>query len=474
MLRNSITVRYSMASSNERHSKLVSWGTAFIVCLFAAYFFLLNRHVPIFADDYCRWREDFELYHVWSSTVGEYLGWTGRFPVMFLSYSFFSSGSIGIVLHDILNSFALGVACYLAVTISGCGRFLWCRVCLIVCFVYLLWFMPSVFGEVALWKTGAIQYFWGMVVATACLVPVIRFAVWDDRVALSSVVIPLYALLAFVGGAWLENLSPAVAVVWFALLLLAFLRGRKPLPQELVIGFLCWVAGAVILIVAPGNYERFELVASELSLWDRVAHVTRRLPGIPSLSLLYMLIGFLFVSILSQAHDLRRRFFAAAAFTGVAVLSAYTTIAAPVLLLVGRTAFATEYFLILAVVTMFPREVFLPPRNKLTGALRIAVLVTSVGLLVLLVYDMKGTFSVYRWVSKQEEQRKELIAAAQERGETTARLPPLRYGQHWNTGKGDVNYGRLFGRDISTEHSEWKNQCYARAHGLKSVVLNKQ
>ena len=142
-----------------------------------------------------------------------------------------------------------------------------------------------------------------MVVATACLVPVVRFAVWDDETVLPPAVRPLYAVLAFLGGAWLENLVPAVAAVWFTLLLSAFLRGRKPIPQELIIGLVCWVAGAAVLIAAPGNYERFELVAAELSVWDRIVHVTRRLPGIPNLALLYLLVGFLFVSILSQAHD---------------------------------------------------------------------------------------------------------------------------------------------------------------------------
>ena len=460
-----------MQLSHDRHSQLVTWGTALLVCLFAAYFFLLNRYVPLFADDFCRWHDGFDFRHVWSSTVGEYLGWSGRFPVMFLSYSFLSGGNVGIVLHDILNAVAFGAACYLVVASSGCAKSFWCRACLIVCFVFLLWFMPSVFGEVALWKTGAVQYFWGMVVATACLVPVIRFAVWDDETVMSNAVKPLYVVLAFLGGAWLENLVPAVAAVWFILLLSAFLRGLKPIPLELIIGFVCWIAGAVVLIMAPGNYERFELVAAELSVWERIVHVTRRLPGIPNLALLYLLVGFVFVSILSQAHDLRRRLFAAAAFCGVAVLSAYTTIAVPVLLLVGRTAFAPEYFLILAAVTMFPHEVFAPPWTKSTGTLRIAVLLVCAGLTVLLVNDMRGTFNVYRWVSKQEAQREVLVATARERGETTVELPPLRYGPHWNTGKGEVNFGRLFGRDIGREPSEWTNGCYARAHGLKSVML---
>ena len=474
MLVISFAVKSSMPLSHDSHSKLVTWGTLFFVCLFAVYFFLLNRYVPLFADDYCRWHDGFNLYHVWSSTVGEYFGWTGRFPVMFLTYSFLSGGSIGIFLHDILNALAFVAACYLVVIVSGCGRSFLCRTCLIICFVFLFWFMPSVFGEVVLWKTGAVQYFWGMVVATACLVPVIRFAVWDSELVLPPVAKPFYVGLAFFGGAWLENLTPAVAFVWFVLLLSAFFGGRKPIPKELVIGFVCWVAGAMVLIAAPGNYERFEQVAAELSVWDRIVHVTNRLPRIPNLALLYLLVGFLFVSILSQARDLRRRLFASAAFLGVAVLSAYTTVAVPVLLLIGRTAFAAEYFLILAVVTMFPYEVFAPPWTKFPGALRIGILVLSFGLVVLLVNDMKGTFNLYHWVSKQDGQREELIAAALKRGETTIELQPLRYGRHWNTAKGDVNFGRLFGRDIGTEPTAWTNGCFARAHGLKSVVLHKQ
>lgn len=207
MLLPPIAMKHLMASINK-YPNLASWGTAFVVCIIAAYFFFLGRYVPLFADDYCRWHDGFEISHVWSSVKGEYFGWSGRFPVMFLSYSFFSSGNLGIVLHDILNSVALMVACYLTVIISGCGKRFLCSVCSIVCFIFLLWFMPDVFGEVVLWKTGAIQYFWGLVIATACLVPVIRFAVWDNELHSSHVTKLLYALLAFMGAlGWRTSLQ---------------------------------------------------------------------------------------------------------------------------------------------------------------------------------------------------------------------------------------------------------------------------
>lgn len=460
--------------SSIKPSNLASWGPTFLVCTVAAYFFVLNRYVPLFADDYCRWHDGFELNHVLSSVKGEYFGWTGRFPVMFLNYSFFSSGNLGIILHNILNSIALAVACYLAATITRCRDFFLCRACSIVCFVFLLWFMPDVFGEVALWKTGAIQYFWSLIIATSCLVPVIRFAVWDDEFCPSLTTKLLYIVFAFVGGAWLENLSPAVASVWLALLLFNRFVRRKNIPTSLTIGLVAWIVGAGVLIAAPGNYERVALVASEVPIWERILHVTLKLPTIPSRSLLYLFIGFLLVSILSGANDLQRRLLVAAVFFSVAILSAYATVGAPVLVFGGRTAFATEYFLVLSVIAVFPNEVYSRPWGKSTIALRMGVLLVSAGLAILLISDMRGTLNLYSSISKQEEQRKEIIRTTLQRGERMAVLPPLIYGKHWNTGKGDVNAGRLFGRDIGYEPDEWPNGCFARAHGLNTVALRKK
>jgi len=57
-----------------------------VVVLGSLYVYLVNGYVPLFADDLCRARPELSFTKAASSAWSEYLGWSGRLPVMFLNH----------------------------------------------------------------------------------------------------------------------------------------------------------------------------------------------------------------------------------------------------------------------------------------------------------------------------------------------------------------------------------------------------
>ena len=144
-------------------------------------FAVLNLNVPLFSDDYCRIQKVFDFTNAAKGATSEYFSWTGRWPVMFLNRVFLSSGSTGIWLLAVVNSAMLLVCVHLVLLHANVLRFHLASLAILVVFLYMFWFVPDIFGEVTLWKTGQIQYFWGVCLALACLTPVIRQWIWHEE-----------------------------------------------------------------------------------------------------------------------------------------------------------------------------------------------------------------------------------------------------------------------------------------------------
>lgn len=461
-----------MNLSKEKMSGQKDIALLSLISVIALYFLTLNRYIPMFADDYCRFRNTFDIFYVIAETKNTYYMWSGRFPVMFLNIFFFSAGKFGKFAVELLNGFALGFLCYLATFVIPDRRNISVNACVIVCFLFLLWFTPNNFGEVALWKTGAVQYLWGVLIATICIVPVLRFLIYGKNMLSPRYSMTAYAIVSFLGGAWLEHLSVALALVWLVLLVYGFKIKNEPVPKILVLGFVLWVIGTASLMAAPGNYCRSELLVGmgiEFRSIRKFLSVSWDLRHTMDIKFLILYILFVVISVLNKEKTLQRKIFQSFVFIAVGIISAYVFVGIPVYF-IGRVAFPMEYFLVLSVISVFPYEVF---RRQGVSAQywRYFVIGACFIMALLLCKDMKNTLNTYRLVWKQNVEREAIIADAIKKGETDVSIPPFMYGKHYSTRNGEINSDRLFGRDITFDSSSWENECYAKAHGLKSVIL---
>ncbi|MBD3649495.1 MAG: hypothetical protein HUJ31_19040, partial [Pseudomonadales bacterium] len=223
--------------------------TVAFVSLAGLGFFWLNRQIPLFADDYCRFADAFDASAIISGVASEYMDWSGRFPVLFLTRLMLSLGEAGLLLFDVLNVlfvFAFGyvVLDYARVNRSMRPVSLFSIVAIFLC---LFWFTPFRLGEVVLWKTGAVQYFWGTTIALLALKPVIDRVVADTALPVSRATLLSWCVLCFLGGAWLENLSVAVIAVWALLLMVRKFHFKQSVDVTLLIGLGFWITGAFVL-----------------------------------------------------------------------------------------------------------------------------------------------------------------------------------------------------------------------------------
>lgn len=455
-----------VVTSKDDYGKVLVYASLAIVGVF---FFLLNQKMPLFADDYCRTAEGFDIALIASRTYSTYVHWSGRFPVMFLNFLFHSAGGALIVLLNVLNAVAFAVGSMLVLRLFPSIDRSAHHVTLVLFFIFLLWFVPDHFGEVALWKTGTVQYLWGMLIALYCIAPVLRYFLWDENV-ISEREKYVYLPVSFLGGAWLENVAVAVAVVWLACL--GYRRiVKKHIPAIYVVALCLWLVGALLLIAAPGNYVRVEAVGEKMSIIQKILPLTVLIFDNIDKKLLAIAVGFIAVYGIWCPAKLKKRLLLSALFFSLAILSAYAMIGAPNIVFAGRIKFPTEFFEILAIVCLFPSPLFEQKDVTVRRGAYIAGVSLFATMVALLVIDASNVYARYADVWVQNERRAALVEASRDAGILDLKLPPLVYGGGMTTYRGDVSKGRLFGRDITVDPKLWPNACFAKAHNLRSVRL---
>ena len=463
-----------------------------IAAIPACAFLVLNFATPRFADDYCRSAVSLDIPLILSLAIDEYLNWTGRLPVIFLSRVFFSLGDLGIAVFNLTNALVLFLIARMLEEIcvheqrdeklgsqyrnrntEAAATFVFHTT-----FYALLWFTLVRFGEVTLWKTGAIQYLWGCGLAIFALKPVINIVANEN---ISEPIHPtfakstIYFIFCFIGGAWLENLSAGVALVWLCCLIYNTKILRRGFPKHLVFGLTSWVAGTIVLVAAPGNYARSDSLGDTTSILNMLSFVLER--GYFFLSSEWIVLAILFSGCLYflKPPHIKSHLTTAIIFIGLGAFTVLAMSAAPIQSFVSRAAFPFEFFVICALLALLP-SYMLTQATKLSwgaqkyGAFGILVLATVT--LVGLITNYAVVLNEYRAVSQQSKWRAEIMAASRtDNNLETVALPALFFNEERNTEQGTVNVGVYFSRDITVQPDHWRNQCFAKAHGVTAVAL---
>lgn len=385
---------------------------------------------------------------------------------MLLSHSFFSLGSMGLYLIAILNGFMLAVALLLGHHLittqilpikNDTGVYLGMAI-----FLCLFWFTPHRLGEITLWKTGAIQYFWSAVLGLLLLLPLL--ASLKQATQWSPVRTSLYCLLSLIVGTWLENLAAGLWGVWLLIMIRNYIVTKQRPPLWQIGGFVSFSIGLAIVALAPGNYVRADLIDDPVGLIERIGITTSRLFSyIPPLLVLVWLASFMIHRFIRTENLMYRvevsGWLALVGFGATMALSF-----APTHAFIGRAVFPLEFFLVLSVVVILPLE--LASRFS-RAASAVALMLTAIWLI-----DYGITLQAYRHVDRQTNQRLEIIELAKSSGyERTVPLPPLYLSNDLTTATTSVNTGRYFARDINPNPTHWRNTCYATAMGVNSVAL---
>lgn len=230
------------------------WCVVVLICFSAI--LLLNYLTPIISDDFAYlfiYGENIRinsLADILQSQINHYYMWGGRSVVHFIAQVLLLIPPLA---ADVLNSLAYVVYIFLIYYhIKGNAK---SSLKLFVLINLAVWFMQPVFGDTILWITGAANYLWGTVLILLFLLP---YRLYQGR-KFSMLEQFIFSVLLFAFGvlAGWTNENTAGAMILIVLFFYSYYRSvRWKIPVWSVCGLIGAVFGYMVMILAPGNFER--------------------------------------------------------------------------------------------------------------------------------------------------------------------------------------------------------------------------
>lgn len=421
----------------------------FIIFLVAAFFYI-NRLTLLWADDFCR--AGVHGFDSLRRAYGEYFSWSGRFFVLAQSYFIFSGNPIKLFIFDLLNSIAFSALVVLVFKTANLRNpnkkrdiaDLLFITALIVC-------LCEAFAEIAFWKTGAINYLWGMVGELFVIYAFLSGAIKNES---SRLVRWGFTLFSFYIATYLEH--PSVSVSLFLIFWLLDKKITKiSIPSAYKFSAAAHALGSILLIAAPGNFVRQDVWQVKAPILERV--LTNFLAyknllinnGWALIALLLTILVFAFNrnsegktedSNYSVSYRIIILF-------GLSFISAIL-LAAPGTPPSGRTSFATEVFLATALATLFGRRGESRVANYLTAGISILALAVATS------FILPSTRQIY-----EQKKYRDYLVRSFKSGNADFFTVPSYYLDGYSSHR---HPKWVFFRDFGADHNDWTNQCFVR------------
>ena len=351
----------------------------------------------------------------------------------------------------------------------------------------LLWLLLGLFFAIPsyiytmVWLTGACVYLWTAVVECAFLLPY-ALAYWQDDLPLnkSGWAMPVMALLGLLAG-WSVEPGAIVTLLITLAFLVMFYRQKKLQSWQLVgVGF--FMAGFLLLMLAPGSMERLRLM-QELApeyimppelLWTPIMFLYNFVEGFVPVFLGELPLWIPVVLCLRYGQCSREwkryiRLFAAGSMLVLCAMMfspdfrAHGAYHSVIFLLVASTAALRA---VMPIVAAKCRQV---PKIRLGVSLLCFAAIGSWLLSTVLCLIIETSYS-QQWAEREkivnEHRQDDLIV-----------VPAIELPGHLDkiTGNRSVTETILtFGADLENDPRDNRSNMYAQYHGVKGVVIDKQ
>lgn len=426
-----------------------------LICLFFVFIFVLNLLYPLYADDwgYIYSNEGFIPLskEIFSRLHNQYITWGGRSVVHGIAHLLSNIGHSGKV---IVNSLAFVAYIYMIYHISNKGKST--NSILFLVLGLILWLVIPAFNSTVLWLVGSANYLWGTLIVILFLCPYYSYYVLPqnkDHFLRS-------ALFFFVGilSGW-TNENMFVAQVFFIISWGFLLRYFKmKIPAWAVCGLFGVCVGGLIMILAPGNYIRSEVVNESLGLVDKslIENIAYRVLKVgyrylvyllPVLAMYVLLLYFFKKSIGGQAKD-RKALFGSLLFFCSAHIAWIVMVSSPIF--PPRAAFGIVSLLVIALGILYAGI----DKEKLQ---RINLVVTSI-LLIAFSINYYFQYNTINYLSAEFDKRYIYLEQQKLDGNKNIRF-----------NNGIELPSRYDFEDLSDDPTYWLNEMYVKYHGIDSV-----
>lgn len=184
------------------------------------------------------------------SLAFHYMEWTGRVVVKFFAQGFTMFPKI---VFNVLNAAAylgLGLVIYRLARGRRSGRY---DVVAFLLIQVALWEISPAFGQTNLWMCGACNYLWATLGCLAFLLP---WRYYLQKPFSSGKAMSIGMAVAGLFAGWLSENTSAGMLVCLVLCIIFLWLEKQKVPVWMYTGLIGALVGFIILIAAPGNYNR--------------------------------------------------------------------------------------------------------------------------------------------------------------------------------------------------------------------------
>lgn len=457
---------------NIFYSKSFLWILIFIVFFILTYY--LNSLTPLYADD---WVYTFvygensvkrvnSLLDIIESQYNHYFMWGGRLVAHTIAQLLLF---IKPQYADLINTIAYMLLVYIIYSIANLSKRK-VDLTLLLFINFLLFLCIRNYTATILWITGSANYLWTTLMILICILPYIRYLYNSRDRGLDKTKkrtaffwTSIMFLVGIIAGWTNENMSIALIFVLVSLLIY-MKRGIKYIPAWAISGLLASILGCILMISAPGNYIRYQVVLEELGidsyskyeLWSENAvrvskHYFRLIWLIGAYAVLYLIYrkNRLNKNVSKVAIYLSIVFFIA---THIAIIPMIAAPSFP-----RRAAFGITIFIIISISILFAN---IPVKNNWLRLGRLLVL-----LVLAVCYFVK--YSIFNkelfFLCKYLNERELYVVEQKNKG-----INDIVFTK-------EINLPREFDfEDLSTDSLFWMNTAYANYWEIHSVKLKQK
>lgn len=304
---------------------------------------------------------------------------------------------------------------------------------------YLFWLFVRTLGETTLWLMGSVNYLW-----------ILFFILLFLRLSItlytrnSFPILILHVLMGFFAGCGYESTS-LTGLIFFLILFFRQEKGFRRISWQMP-GFLAYLAGYILLLVAPGNIIRAEYIGVDETFFSLLVN---NIPHYVKLHIFsWEILLLLLVLVLVALKKLGRIDWTTWVFIGAGFFNNGLMLVSPTLPM--RSSFASSAFFICAILSLLSNP------SLVTRRVLVWILIAFSAISIVLAFSDGISYWEWRVLDKE---RKSIARAALENDETTVEwpLPSMRFNQ------------RVFERDIKGSSSYWVNEAVANYYGFDAV-----
>lgn len=457
----------------EKHTKfeekLSNNRSIVLVILFLLVFgliLLLNITYPLYADDWCYlfvfgdppYQRVSNLTDIFKSQYYHYFNWGGRTVVHVIAQSLLLTKGYW---TDILNSFAyvlfVGIIyniCNLNKEKANPALFLFINI--------FIWFFQPAFGQAVLFITGSANYLWGTLIVISFLYFFSKSYLGQDNNSSinKSTIFFLFGILA----GWTNENTAFGMIILISFIIIHLLYEKRKVPMWMILGFIGVLIGYTIMIVAPGNFIRYERILSEnpISYDSKFKIYINRLRSVfldfmnygLSLVTIYFIILAMYVATVRQNLN-KRMIFLSLFFCIAGVTSVFVMIASP--LFPPRAWFGPVSFFFTAIGVVYA-HIEIKKTPYLSTIRNILIIISCIYLIPSYYWRLKDTYAIAKVLDKREQiinretDKANFVFITKEKFHTQRDFPKLY--------------------DMSSDSTFWVNVWYSKYHGIKSFQID--